>query len=161
MGGIAGFHEPFGAATSQINYNQSNGLIYASTSSYFGGIVGSYVCSSYLISSNGCELSYNTNNSGISGSNNLGGIIGDLYNEAHLSMEHNTNNGAVSGAYFVGGMIGYVYADKRTDLYSHSLDAQYNESNAKVSATDSEAGGIVGRMESYSKSSGEIGRAHV
>ena len=145
IGGIAG------ACNGSVELCTNNGSITATRSSQVGGIVG------YNYHSGSTLYSKLTNTGAITGSESVGGIIGNIYNRLSqysnytVTMSELYNFGEIVGTKFVGGNIGYAYSNNDKGEYTR-ICANIFENSANVTGTVY-VGGCVGYMETDSDAS--------
>jgi len=80
-----------------------------------------------------CTISNCSNSGTVSGTSNVGGIVG--YNLSFSTVDNCSNSGTVSGTSQVGGIVGYNYASSTVSNCSNS---------GRISGTGERVGGIVG-----------------
>ena len=80
------------------------------------------------------------NKANITGSTNVGGIIGRVETSIAKTVNACANFGEITGSSYVGGLVGNLY-------YAISLKNSYNRGNVKVTTSSGYAGGIAGGVE--------------
>lgn len=114
------------------------GTIESASSNYVGGVIGVNSGSVYEC----------VNHATVTGKNYVGGIVGSGTISEYDTLIHScTNNGSINGYYQVGGIMGELRFDKKNTIYGMV-------NNGNVTASDEDAGGIVGYT---SGSSGQRG----
>lgn len=80
------------------------------------------------------------NKANITGSTNVGGIIGRVETSSAKTVNACANFGEITGSSYVGGLVGNLY-------YAISLKNSYNRGNVTVTTSSGYAGGIAGGVE--------------
>lgn len=158
VGGLIGNYEYLGNTGLTLTNNTIDGTVVGDEA--VGGLVGTHT---YEWTGNSEDYSLNMNNntvsagSGVSGSNFVGGLIGDVYIysntdgvEASLVMDVGPNNAVLAdvtgSSDDVGGLVGSLYYE---DYNNFTFDFNISQSfvQTDVSAGNSNAGGLIGAID--------------
>lgn len=123
VGGIVGYNQ---GSVQQGSYTV-NGNCKISGNSSIGGFIG-------YNGKNGLEISGYTNNSQVSGTNYVGGIVGST--DATLTIKNSNNNATITGYGYVGGILGECNGTSVTIIGCHN--------SGEVNITGGNVGGILG-----------------
>ena len=125
-------------AAQSITGCTNNATININGGNTIGGIAGSYTVSRGKLNGGYTrELSNNTNNAAITGSSNVGGIVGSA-EAADLEVKNNVNNGKITGYNELGGILGTLSINingTRTKGEFSNLVMTNNTNNASIVPT--------------------------
>ena len=152
VGGIAGY------SNGDVTNCSNTGRITATKASCVGGIVG------YEDKRGNLTVSNNSNSGAVVGVNDVGGIIGRVYDHTTdanhtMTLSRLTNTGNVTGVDNVGGILGYVWADDTKSYESYVITITATDLGNSGNVTGAaNVGGLIGYAYSDTRNS-QIGES--
>ena len=144
IGGIIGSisHGNVTNCNSNMNINNSD------TGNYIGGLIGQLSSSSIVVSK-----SYSTGNITAANSSYVGGLIGDIRTNGHITINSCYTTGNVTGSSNVGGFAGRIYADSNNGDSYYQVYIETSFASGNVTGSNSTyTGGFVGYAHEVSSS---------